>query len=181
MIHKSLKLTCGSQVDIYQNIFTDQEQSDFYRFAALSKYMYGNHSELSYKASKLGSFYGCVFTEQDDLNFGLNKNIQIQKIVNNRPRVRSWINGTLSGSRYYPHTDGHVFTVLYYINTIWDTDHGGETLFYNMYGEKELAIDFVPGQVVAFDGRLKHKPGLVQWNPDVRYVYTCQYQNIEQV
>jgi hypothetical protein len=179
MVYKSLKLTCGSSIDIYQNIFTAQEQNDFYMFAVFSKYMFGNHSDIGYKSSKLGSFHSCIFSDEEDNDFGLNKHEFIKKIVHNRSRVRSWINGTLAGSRYYPHTDGYVFTILYYINTIWDTDNGGETLFYNMYGEKELAIDFVPGQIVAFDGRLKHKPGLVQWNPDVRYVYTCQYKNHE--
>lgn len=181
MIRKELKLSCGSVIEIYDNVFTDHEMQFFLWFAQKCHYEFGRNSSDTILLNK-GSFFSCVFTPKDDQNFSFNNKQLVQKITTGTVPVQSWINATLPGSWYYSHVD--VFdqtltetpiTLLYAINEIWNTNHGGETLFYNSYGEKEFALDFTPGRIIKFDGRLKHKPAIVQGNYEPRYMYTCKY------
>ena len=174
--HKILKLSCGSVINIYQNVFPRVTMDFFHQFACASKYSYGRSSDFASRRNKLGSFFSCELTKEDDANFHFNENEIVIKITGKRTRTKSWINATETGSQYFPHADGHCLTLLYYINPIWNTDYGGETFFYDFHkNEKEIAVDFVPGQIVTFNGVLTHKPGLVLGNPEPRYVYTCQY------
>ena len=65
-------------------------------------------------------------------------------------------------STYYYHTDSledsDEVTVLYYVNTRWDKNWGGETLFSNDLGECEIAVEYKPGRIVIFDSAIEHKP-----------------------
>lgn len=47
-------------------------------------------------------------------------------------------------------------TMLYYANTKWDIDWGGETLFFNNAKEIAFGSVFKPNRVVLFDSRILH-------------------------
>ena len=177
MNHKILKLTCGSIIEIYDSVFTISEMTHFYEFSFHSKYKFGRGSNIASSSTKLGSFFSCVFSEEDDANFSFNSKNIVQDITKGFKRKISWINATLPGSWYYGHIDSveETITLLYANNMYWDPEHGGETLFYNSYGIKEIAIDFTPGRIIKFDGRLKHKPAMSAGHFEPRYMYTCQY------
>lgn len=183
MKQKNLKLSCGANIEIYQDLLTMSQRQYFHRFALLSSYQFGRASSLS-TSFKPGSFFSCFFTEEDDKNFGLSEVSSIKEIVGDYTSKVSWINATLPGCWFYPHTDlpskedentERKISLLYNINTSWDTSHGGEMLFYNSYGEKEIAIDFVPGQLIFFDSKLLHKPAITAGHYEPRYIYVCQY------
>ena len=67
-------------------------------------------------------------------------------------------------------------TLLYYLNSRWDRNWGGETLFANNNGECELAVEYKPGRVVIFDGSIEHKPSAISMNADeYRFIFVIQF------
>ena len=79
---------------------------------------------------------------------------------------RSYINlGTISDSNQI-HTDSECRysqrlstskTVLYYANTEWKHEYGGQTIFYDPNDiSNSYIIDFIPGRLVIFDGEIPH-------------------------
>jgi hypothetical protein len=177
MKEKILNLSCGSKIEIYQDVFEYNLRTHFLVFVLQSKYWFGRGSSINTRHNRLGSFFSCEFSADDDRNFGFNETEIVKKLTKNYKREKSWVNASLPGSWYYTHSDSikESLTLLYPINVYWDTEHGGETLFYNSYGEKEIAVDFIPGQIIKFDGRIPHKPAMISGNFEPRFMYTCQY------
>jgi hypothetical protein len=186
MIHKILTTTCGSEIHIYQNLFTISQCDFFADFAINSKYQVGRFSSSASKL-KPGNFFSCAFSDDDDERFGLTSTPQVKEIIGNVSKRLSWINATITGSWYFTHSDIHdngssdkeYLTLLFNINRFWDTEHGGETLFYNKHGEKELAVDFIPGQLIVFDSRLAHKPALSDGNTDPRFIFVSIFDKLK--
>lgn len=151
-------------------------------FAQGSNYKVGRYSGEG-SINRPGNFFSCTFTDEDDNNFGLNNTPEVQCILGKVSKVISWVNATINGSWYFSHVDfmnngqdkKEYITLLYNINRFWDNEYGGETLFYNSYGEKEIAVDFIPNQIVVFPSRLAHKPAFSDGNTEPRYMYSCQY------
>jgi hypothetical protein len=183
MNHKTLVTTCGRKINIFQNVFPIFKHEFFISYAQNSFYKIGRKSGNG-STDKPGNFFSCNFTDEDDYNFGLNNTPEVKNILGNAKRRCSWINSTITGSWYYSHVDWidngrddkEYVTLLFNINRFWDTEHGGETLFYNIYGEKEIAVDFIPGQIIVFDSRLAHKPALSDGNTEPRYIYVSIYE-----
>jgi SM-20-related protein len=74
---------------------------------------------------------------------------------------RAYVNSSLYGDSYYIHRDcseneSHV-TALYYANLEWETDWGGETIFYNDDYDAELAVSPRPGRVVVSRAAILHR------------------------
>jgi Rps23 Pro-64 3,4-dihydroxylase Tpa1-like proline 4-hydroxylase len=100
----------------------------------------------------------------------------------NLPRIAMWpatesvVAGLRPGQRYQPyraytnyssygdtlltHVDAlpnaRELTALWFICERWDTDWGGETLFYNDAGDAEIAVSPRPGRLLLFDGAIRH-------------------------
>ena len=47
-------------------------------------------------------------------------------------------------------------TALWYLCEKWDTEWGGETLFYSDDGDAQIAVSPKPGRLVLFDGQIRH-------------------------
>ncbi len=47
-------------------------------------------------------------------------------------------------------------TALWYLCERWDTEWGGETLFYDATGDAEIAVSPKPGRLLLFDGAIRH-------------------------
>jgi SM-20-related protein len=47
-------------------------------------------------------------------------------------------------------------TALWYLCDRWDTEWGGETLFYTDDGDAEIAVSPRPGRLLLFDGAIRH-------------------------
>jgi SM-20-related protein len=74
---------------------------------------------------------------------------------------RAYVNCSVYGDSYYLHRDcaaeeQHV-TALYYANPEWQTDWGGETIYYNDEEDAELAITPRPGRLVIARGAVLHR------------------------
>jgi len=73
---------------------------------------------------------------------------------------RVYVNFNLFGDFHFAHHDGHVWTALFFVNSTWHEDWGGEFLLYED-GPQSLAyaIQPRPGRMVLFDGALFHRGG----------------------
>jgi Rps23 Pro-64 3,4-dihydroxylase Tpa1-like proline 4-hydroxylase len=47
-------------------------------------------------------------------------------------------------------------TALWFLCDRWDTEWGGETLFYDSTGDAQLAVSPKPGRLLLFDGAIRH-------------------------
>jgi SM-20-related protein len=47
-------------------------------------------------------------------------------------------------------------TALWFLSEAWDTEWGGETLFYDDAGDAQVAVSPRPGRLVVFDGAIRH-------------------------
>ena len=47
-------------------------------------------------------------------------------------------------------------TALWFVCERWDTEWGGETLFYDDAGDAEIAVSPKPGRLLLFDGAIRH-------------------------
>jgi hypothetical protein len=187
MRSKTLTTSCGSEIVIVDDFFLAAQRQQHEENAMRSLYIVTRTSALIQQ--KPGVFFSSVFDEQDDFNFGVVTDPEFVRtftFTHTMQKIGSWINATLPGSTYYTHSDTITAqpngvkdkTLLYYINTEWDTNHGGETMFYNMKGEKEIAIDFVPGRMVFFDSLLPHRPAYTYGHYTPRYVYTYKFTSM---
>lgn len=77
---------------------------------------------------------------------------------------RVYVNSALHDDMYFAHRDCPQnianITVLYYGNTEWHADWGGETLFFNDHHDAELAVTPRPGRLVISRGAILHRGGV---------------------
>jgi len=77
---------------------------------------------------------------------------------------RVYVNSSSYGDAYFTHRDcdpaQRNVTVLYYGNTRWHSDWGGETIFYNDQHDVELAVMPRPGRFVVSRGAILHRGGV---------------------
>jgi Rps23 Pro-64 3,4-dihydroxylase Tpa1-like proline 4-hydroxylase len=77
---------------------------------------------------------------------------------------RSYCNLILYGDMTHAHRDCHPdrtdVTTLFYANSTWDKEWGGETVFFNDQGDSILAISPRPGRLVVFRGAIEHRVGV---------------------
>ena len=52
--------------------------------------------------------------------------------------------------------DEKELTALWFLCETWDTEWGGETLFYDSSGDAQLAVSPRPGRLLLFDGAIRH-------------------------
>lgn len=75
--------------------------------------------------------------------------------------LRAYVNSSVYGDSYFGHRDcpetSPNITVLYYANLIWQTDWGGETIFYNDDEDAVLAVSPRPGRLVVGRGAILHR------------------------
>lgn len=74
---------------------------------------------------------------------------------------RTYCNMASFGDMLMTHQDcdpdkDNVVTALWYICHRWETDWGGETLFFNDEGDAEFVVSPRPGRLAIFDGGLTH-------------------------
>lgn len=75
--------------------------------------------------------------------------------------LRAYVNSSVYGDSYFSHRDcpetSSNVTVLYYANLIWQTDWGGETIFYNDDEDAVLVVSPKAGRLVVARGAILHR------------------------
>lgn len=89
------------------------------------------------------------------------------------------VNAYNHGDSSWVHTDSdkpNHWTVIVYLNDVWDINWGGETIFIQNGGEFTHCVSPTPGRVVLFDGRIPHGPRAVTREaplPRLGLTYQC--------
>jgi Rps23 Pro-64 3,4-dihydroxylase Tpa1-like proline 4-hydroxylase len=73
---------------------------------------------------------------------------------------RAYTNHASYGDMLFTHTDAQLgsdeFTALWFLCEQWETEWGGETLFYDSAGDAQVAVSPRPGRLLMFDGAIRH-------------------------
>ena len=92
----------------------------------------------------------------------------------------SYASGYLYGTHHQIHTDYKKdtgFTIMFYLNKIWDISYGGETIFINNIGDITNSVIPKPARVVIFDGGIPHAAREVsRICVELRMVATFKYE-----
>ena len=70
---------------------------------------------------------------------------------------RAYINHSIYGDAYYMHRDLSAVTVLYYANLFWETDWGGETVYFDDNNDAQIVVSPRPGRMVVARGPILHR------------------------
>ncbi|MNQ87347.1 hypothetical protein D3C85_1025660 [compost metagenome] len=83
-------------------------------------------------------------------------------LVGHEP-IRVYANAHTYGAEGYCHTDNlddeNYFSTIFYAHAEWESNWGGELLFYNGDGDIIKAVSAKPGRIVSFPGSIMHKVG----------------------
>lgn len=62
-----------------------------------------------------------------------------------------------STSKHCDNSHENVYTILVFCNKYWESTWGGEITFYDDQSNIHHLIEFKPGRIIVFDGRISHK------------------------
>jgi hypothetical protein len=90
---------------------------------------------------------------------------------------RVYANFALFGDHQHVHTDGDVWTILFFANAWWHTDWGGEL---HLYDDEDATMAYAvaprPGRAVLFDGDLAHRAGVPsKYCPEARITVAVKF------
>jgi hypothetical protein len=94
---------------------------------------------------------------------------------------RAYTNHAAFGDMLFTHTDclpdQRELTALWFLCENWDTEWGGETVFFNSAGDAEFIASPRPGRLVVFDGAIRHAgrpPNRICYAP--RYTFALKLE-----
>ena len=93
----------------------------------------------------------------------------------------NYASGYVFGTHHEIHSDypkDWGYTVMFYLNKIWDISYGGETIFINNIGDITNSVIPKPGRAVIFDGSIPHVAREVsRICVELRMVATFKYEH----
>tara|TARA_R100001015_G_C4591728_1_gene147195 strand:+ start:342 stop:860 length:519 start_codon:yes stop_codon:yes gene_type:complete len=148
-------------IKVIDNVFNEKEIEFFYaefrdnmswkfRGEALDN---TNWRKFHMFLNKEDSVHSKLFDKSNEL---FKKNLpsfsETHEIKNN------YASGYLYGTHHEIHKDYDEggYTIMFYLNKIWDVSYGGETIFVNNLGDITNSIIPKPGRVAIFDGSIPH-------------------------
>jgi len=92
---------------------------------------------------------------------------------------RVYTNYSSFGDTLLTHVDAlpgaRELTALWFVAERWETDWGGETLFYDDSGDAQIAVSPKPGRLLLFDGAIRHAGKPPNRNcPVARYTFAIK-------
>ena len=165
MNHQAKLLSTGQVIDIFDDVFSFKEMSEFYIFIQSSYYKLGSRATEFVDTTGYTTNWQSQYNPDDINKLGFFNNPKLQpmsSVIGNRERLVSWVNCFIPSTYVAPHCDAigmtGVKTFMYYVNTEWKKEQGGETLFYNSNMDPEVIVEFKPNRIVIFDSETPHKP-----------------------
>ena len=135
-----------------------------------------NHRKFNYILNKEDEIDNILFKKADDI-------IKKENLFDSVELVSSYASGYLYGTLHDFHTDAavqydEVYTVMFYLNKIWQIPYAGETVFLNADNtEIEQAIIPKPGRALLFDGFITHGAREISRSCiELRMVATLKYR-----
>ena len=146
-------------IETFDNVFTENVQSDIYHLAITAKYQIGWDDTAVFEHRQFPCLHHSLTKqkwEQLDLISRI-QNQQLQDKIINEKFVSATINLAVPSSIQFPHSHHEPLVLLYYINPEWKNEYYGETLFYDEFAEEVIHTSiYKPGRCVLFDGKTPH-------------------------
>ena len=187
MISKQLKTTTGENIWVFDDVFSFQEMLRFNQVFEKSLYSLGGSSYNTIVPQD--TFFISLYDAQDlqnlEIFYGKNINKIMSDHLNDLSIVKQWVLATTHLSSYNFHSDALGYnrisrTLLYYGNTKWDRDWGGETLFCDNNGDTEIAVSVKPGRLVIFDSCIPHRPAALSLHATpYRFTFIAQFAKLK--
>ncbi|WP_394212637.1 2OG-Fe(II) oxygenase [Enterovibrio calviensis] len=74
-------------------------------------------------------------------------------------------------------TNSGDISILYYANSKWDPEWGGETIFYTERKDAALVVSVKPGRLIVFNGNVLHRAGTpTKLCPEVRITLSMRFE-----
>jgi hypothetical protein len=145
-------------LNVVDNFLTEEEYYLVDKVRFIPGYEYGEHDCYPEKNPIMN---GMSLTLNPDNEIYILLDSKIRNMfseVNELTLNRLYVNCFAPSEWSYYHTDrdeGYSITFLYYLNSVWDINDGGETHFY--INNEITTIPPIPNRLVYFDGTLLHK------------------------
>jgi Rps23 Pro-64 3,4-dihydroxylase Tpa1-like proline 4-hydroxylase len=180
MLSKTLVTSSGKKIHLYDNVFSKNMIEYFEDFFQNSFYTLGSASTDIFRHANR-TFFQSKYNLEDLNSLGILEQIQGTKIADDIEGLELasfWVLASTYLTQYYLHTDRrNGRTLIYYGNTTWDADWGGETLFCDDKGDVEIAVSCKPNRVVVFDSAIPHKPAPLTLDADqYRFTFVAQFR-----
>ena len=187
MKHKSIQISTGKTLEVYDDIFSFTERNVMIQVIAQSYYKVNGSDGgmVNARSDSVPQIYSS-WTEQDLINTGfLNfsgfKTLDQKHNIFSKKIKQIRVNLSPPSERNYVHNDQAGLTVVYYPNLEWRIEWGGHTMFLTEpLDDIEYTCVNNPGRVVVFDGTIPHMvltPTMLA--PVHRYSFAIQFSNIE--
>jgi hypothetical protein len=152
-------LPSGKQITIYDGLIPAVLRNSMYDFIKDSAFFIGWPDADHERAAKYNCLY-TGYTEPQTESLGLLpylRTTEIHSIIKDLTPTKSVVNLSVPSHVHFPHTHVEKVFILYYVNLHWEDHWHGETLFYSEdHSEIDLAVKYVPGRLVIFDGTIPH-------------------------
>lgn len=146
---------------VFDDAINFAERQRMYLFLSESYFRIQGGAELSIESAK-DKVLQSMFSNNDVDNLGLLQVLpkEAKDIIKGHEVNRAYALLLNYSSVPYFHVDGgHDLTLLYYADTRWDINWGGETMFANQdLSEIAYTSIYKPGRVILFDANIPHKP-----------------------
>ena len=183
MKHKTILLEGGKQIDIFDDVFDLQFQSDAYMYATMSNYRIGWGDTVVFE-DQIHKFLHASY-KMDDINaLGILDKLvgtPIAPLFDGLQMTRSVVNLSVPSDSYFTHVHPESKILLYYMNPRWQDGWHGETMFYEDDAKTiTFASPYTPNRVIVFDGQVPHaiRPQS-QIAPHYRFTLALIYDKVE--
>jgi len=148
------------QINIYDDLFTYEEQVRFYTFIKGSMFKYCTADDVAIEHSEDYSMVS-EWNLQDVENFGILKNNKVKEIMEELGHIETLtprVNASFTSDSDRLHVDGGTnrFTMLYYPNLNWNLEWGGHTIFSKDRKKIDKIVEYVPGRLITFPATWPH-------------------------
>lgn len=184
MIETQYTLSTGEIIYIFDNVFAYSDVERIRSYVEHSPYRLGRISNTTLNSVDQNTFFQTDYTKSDIDRLKLFDNTNFanifQKYLSDQTLHRSWVNVSTYLTDFRFHPDSYIAgnkSLLYYVNTKWNEDWGGETLFKNSNGDVEKAVEFKPNRMVIFNNNIGHRAAQVALNADMyRFILVLQFK-----
>jgi Rps23 Pro-64 3,4-dihydroxylase Tpa1-like proline 4-hydroxylase len=163
---KQFKTTTDNNIWVYDDVFRGDELDRHKVHAQGIPYYLGWGTSPQFEQKNETFFRSEFLTPHHLMSFKLLFSDSFRPIYDehfaNKKPLKSWFLCSTQLTKYYFHNDelkeNKAKTLLVYLNTKWDVDWGGETMFANNQGDVEIAVSCKPNRLVVFDSDTLHRP-----------------------
>lgn len=173
----------NKKIYVYDNLFDMATMNSMYEFSTTSMFkINGSDNGLLENKEHLSlvSVYNPYDVERLELIGRLPDEIKEKFNISIETMRHAMINLCTPSDRFHTHVDNNFdtgITIVYYLNTVWNPEWGGDTIFFDETGtDFEFVSQYKPGRLIIFDSSIPHliRPSTVL-APHFRFTFAAKF------